>query len=628
MAVGPFARSVPTHGSGLRGHQAVEVFRNRDSIVRHWLCRRRIYGWIRALAAPAAHAQPPGRHFSTSGCSWALSGAIIALAVARVSLADPPDVVRDLQKAAVEQGTADWGHWGLFPNVYSAWMKHSNRLIPIYTYGIDLKDFTGPKSLYRNERAIGALYGRLPLGTVNPTADYCDQTDVYRLQQLAVERGKKYVVLFIFDGTDWHSTRAAAIVAANKVAYSEGRGTGLKIQDYRHPDAPTDFGYFVTSPHNDGTKWNVDKQSISNVGGKTPGGYDWRKAGVTPWATPDEPDYLLGISVPDPQAVTDSAASATSMTAGVKTYNDAVNVDAEGREVAPIARQLQERGWSIGVVTSVPISHATPAAAYADNVYRDDYQDLTRDLLGLRSIAHPGRSLPGVDVLLGAGWGEKREKFPEEGANFVPGNPYITDADLAAIDVRHGGLYVVAQRKHGVAGAAAILKAADEAVAGGKLLFGFYGVASGHLPYRTADGRYDPTVSPPLIKASIRGNVLPIPGLTQGTAEHYTPADIAENPTLADMTRAALTVLGKNPKGFWLMVEAGDADWANHQDNIDNAIGAVLSGDQAFGVITDWMEVHHAWEDAAVIVTADHGHYFMLERPEALLTPSKQEVTP
>ncbi len=546
-----------------------------------------------------------------------------ALGGAQCCSADPPDHVRALQTSAVKQGVADWGHWGLFPKAYAAWMKHSNRLIPIYTYGIDLRSFAGENSLYRNERKIGELYGRLPAGTFNPTADYCDQTDVYRLQQLAVERGKKYIVLFIFDGTDWHTTRASAIVAANKVGYDEGRGTGLRIQDYRHPDAPTDFGYFVTSPHNDGTKWNVDNQTVSRVGGTKPGGYDWRKAGVTPWAVPTEPDYLLGISRPEPQAVTDSAASATSMNSGIKTYNDAINVDPQGREATPIARRLQAEGRSIGVVTSVPVSHATPAATYASNVYRDDYQDLTRDMVGLPSISHPEHPLPGVEVLLGAGWGESRKTHAEQGANFVPGNTYITAADLKAIDAQHGGRYVVAQRESGVEGANSLRERAEQAAASGKRLFGFHGVVPGHLPFRTADGRYNPTLSPALISGSLRGNVPPIPLLTQGVAEDYSPADLAENPTLADLTSAALTVLERNPKGFWLMVEAGDTDWANHQDNIDNSIGAMLSGDEAFGVITAWIEAHHAWKDAAVIVTADHGHYFVLERPEALVSPAR-----
>ena len=34
------------------------------------------------------------------------------------------------------------------------------------------------------------------------------------------------------------------------------------------------------------------------------------------------------------------------------------------------------------------------------------------------------------------------------------------------------------------------------------------------------------------------------------------------------------------------MIEAGDVDWANHANNIDNSIGAVISGDDAFRATT------------------------------------------
>ena len=99
---------------------------------------------------------------------------------------------------------------------------------------------------------------------------------------------------------------------------------------------------------------------------------------------------------------------------------------------------------------------------------------------------------------------------------------------------------------------------------------------------------------------------------------------MTENPTLADMTAAALCVLSqRSPKGFWLMVEAGDVDWANHDNNLDNSIGAVNSGDRAFKVITDWVEQHSNWNESLLIVTADHGHYLFLDRPELLIAPKK-----
>jgi alkaline phosphatase len=511
------------------------------------------------------------------------------------------DHVRELQMAAAESKHADWGHWGSDGSKYSSWGTHSNRLIPVYTFGIGLDAFRGQNSVYRDAKAIERLYGRLPVGTLNEQAEYFDQTDVCRLQKMAADAGKKHIVLIIFDGMDWETTRAAAIYQGGKV-YAEGRGTGLWFLDYR--GAKTDFGFCVTAPHNDLTDVDVNSQTVKNPGGKTPGGYDWRLGGQTPWARNVDGQYLIGKNRQRPHPYTDSASAATSLTCGIKTYNDAINVDFEGRPAEPIAQQLQRRGYAIGVLSSVPISHATPACAYANNVHRDDYQDLTRDLVGLPSVAHKSQPLPGVDVLLGGGFGIHAKEDKGQGDNFVAGNKYLTAADLEAIDAARGGKYIVAQRTTGKHGSEVLAAGARAAVDKKQRLLGFFGAVGGHLPFRTADGNYDPAVS----------------SASDGpkSAEKYTPADIQENPTLADMTRAALEVLSQDKDGFWLMIESGDVDWANHANNIDNSIGATLSGDDAFRAVVQWAEKYDRWKDTAVIVTADHGHYLVLDKPELL----------
>ena len=296
------------------------------------------------------------------------------------------------------------------------------------------------------------------------------------------------------------------------------------------------------------------------------------------------------------------------MTAAIKTYNDALNVDSNGTPVSTVAHQLQQNGWRVGAVTSVPISHATPAAAYAHNVSRDDFQDLTRDMLGLPSIQHPTSPLLGLDVLIGGGFGnngDAEEGNESQGINFVEGNVYLTDDDLKAIDVDHGGKYVTALRTAGKNGTQVLKDATLAAVKGDHALFGFFGNGqyNGHLPFATADRRFDP-----------------VPGITK-KVETYSAADIEENPTLVDMTTAALAVLGRDKKPFWVMIESGDVDWANHDDNIDNSIGAVNSGDDAVKVITQWVESNSNWNESLLIVTADHGHMLNLVKPELLVQP-------
>jgi alkaline phosphatase len=517
---------------------------------------------------------------------------------------DPP---RRLEEQAERAGSAHWGHWGDQPDRYDAWSNHSNRLIPVYTFGIGLDAVSGANSVYRDASRLEQLFGRLPEATLNPTAEYFDQTEIYRLQLDAVAAGKKHVVLVVFDGMDWTTTRTAAISASGTVAYADGRGTGFAFQDYR--GVATDFGFCVTSPANDGTTFDVDSQALKNPGGRTAGGYDAARAGPTPWSRPADLRYLIGRSRERPHAVTDSAASATSLCSGRKTYNDAINVDPAGLPLEPIAATLQKRGFAVGAVSSVPVSHATPACSYATNVSRDDYQDIARDMLGERSISHPKDPLPGLDLLIGGGFGVDVATDEGQGRNFEPGNKYVAESTLRTIDALGGGRYQLALRTPGRKGGEVLAEAVREALSKGRRLFGFFGTAEGNLPFCTADGRFDP-VFVPVADGGDRLKKKYSPPI------NYTPADIAENPSLAEMTRAALELLGSRDR-FWLMVEAGDVDWACHANNIDNCIGAIRSGDAAVRAIFEWVEKRDAWNDTVVIVTSDHGHLFVLTDPAA-----------
>lgn len=537
-------------------------------------------------------------HLIRKTCLWA----VVCVLLTVPGIAQQAPSISQMQTDAVNSKISDWGYWGPNAEKYSSWTNHSNRLIPVYTFGMKLSSASGENSVYRDKKMLKKLYGYLPTNTANPSADYFDQTDIHRLQQTAIEAGKKRVILFVCDGMDWQTTRAAAISKQGKVEYQEGKGTGLAFLDYQ--GTSTDYGFCVTSPHNDGTTFDVNKQKVSTPGGKVQGGYDVNIGGGFPWSKPTEADYPIGKSEVSRHAYTDSAASATSMTSGIKTYNKAINVDVTGGGVLPIARTLQDDGFAIGVVTSVPISHATPACAYSNNVTRNDYQDLTRDLIGLPSVFNPD-GLPGVDVLLGAGWGVTKDADGSQGENFVPGNRYLTDADLHKTDVANGGKYVVAQRTSDVRGKAVLRRAAKQAKKEGHRLLGFFGAEGGHLPFRTADGNYDPVISV--------GDPEP------KEAEVYSKADLRENVKLKDMVVTAADVLNNRSDQWWLMIECGDIDWANHANNIDNSIGAVLSGEAAFTSLVEWIEQNGGWDDTVVILTADHGHYLNLTRPEALI---------
>lgn len=534
-----------------------------------------------------------------------------------VSAEDQADGLRQLQLQAVADGKSPLGYWGTSPDDYFGWKSHSNRLIPVYAFGtrgagpgIDLDSYTGDASPYRSPERLQQIYGYLPEHTVDPAAVWMDQTNIMDIQAAAVAAGRKYIFLVVFDGMDWQTTQAAGIYNSGRT-YTAGKGHGTFFQEY-DAGGTAQYAYMVTSPHNEGTDVDPTKQVVLNPGGTIRGGYNAAVAGTAPWSVPQDLGYLIAKPAEGHprHAYTDSSSSACSMTAGAKLFNGSINVGATGELVVPIAHRLQEQGFAVGAVSSVPISHATPAAAYAHNVTRQDYQDLTRDMLGRPSVQHPETPLPGMDVVIGGGYGVEGKKGEDQGENFVPGNVYLADADLQAVDVRNGGRYVTAVRTAGQSGAELLAHAAQRAAADGHRLLGFFGMGAynGHLPFATADGRFDP-----------------VPGVGK-KAEQYTPEDLRENPTLVQMTEAAIQVLSRNPKGFWLLVEPGDVDWANHDDNIDNSIGAVNSGDAAVKAITRWVEQNSNWNESLVIVTADHGHLFNLSDPELLVAAARAKA--
>ncbi len=170
------------------------------------------------------------------------------------------------------------------------------------------------------------------------------------------------------------------------------------------------------------------------------------------------------------------------------------------------------------------------------------------------------------------------------------------------------------ERTKGQGGRKLLAEAAKRAIDEKHRLFGYFGGKNGHLPFRTADGNFDPTYH-------VTINKLDVPGPAEG--EKYKSSDRKENPTLTDFATAALDVLADREKPFWLMIESGDVDWANHSNNIDNSVGAVVSGDEAFRAVTEWIERHGGWNDTALILTADHGHYLVIDKPEMLVTPKR-----
>ena len=86
--------------------------------------------------------------------------------------------------------------------------------------------------------------------------------------------------------------------------------------------------------------------------------------------------------------------------------------------------------------------------------------------------------------------------------------------------------------------------------------------------------------------------------------EHDRPADAAGEPSLADMTRAAITRLRRDADGFVLLVEGGRIDHAHHDGNAYRALTDTIALAEAVQAAVDMTSA----DDTLVIVTADHSH--------------------
>jgi len=80
------------------------------------------------------------------------------------------------------------------------------------------------------------------------------------------------------------------------------------------------------------------------------------------------------------RAITGSAAAGTALATGVKTNIGAIGVDIKDEPLTTVAEKAYQNKMGVGIVSSVFINHATPAAFYAKNSSRDNYYAIGADL--------------------------------------------------------------------------------------------------------------------------------------------------------------------------------------------------------------------------------------------------------
>lgn len=78
--------------------------------------------------------------------------------------------------------------------------------------------------------------------------------------------------------------------------------------------------------------------------------------------------------------ITCSSASGTALSTGYKTNNGVLGMDPQNNKLKSITYKIHEAGIPVGIVTSVSLDHATPAAFYASSPSRKNYYDIASQL--------------------------------------------------------------------------------------------------------------------------------------------------------------------------------------------------------------------------------------------------------
>jgi len=270
-------------------------------------------------------------------------------------------------------------------------------------------------------------------------------------------------------------------------------------------------------------------------------------------------------------SATDSAAAATALSTGVKTYNGAIGVGGRKERLPHLMEQAERLGKATGVVTTVQFSHATPAGFVAHNGGRDNYEAIAKEML-LDSAA---------DVVIGAG----HPLFDDDGkpkAATPDGHRYV------------GGASTWEALTAGKAGGDADADGAADPWTFIQERRQFRDAAAGRLPVKRLAGVFEAATT----TNQARGG--------DANAAPYAVPRNENVPTLAEMARAALNVLDQDPDGFVLMVEGGAVDWAAHDNQAGRMIEELEDFGQAVEAVRRYLDKTHQLDRTLLVVTGDH----------------------
>ncbi|MFI8577133.1 alkaline phosphatase [Rossellomorea aquimaris] len=248
-------------------------------------------------------------------------------------------------------------------------------------------------------------------------------------------------------------------------------------------------------------------------------------------------------------AITDSAAAGSAMATGMKTKADYIGLNLDGRPVLTVLEAAKLSGYATGIVSTSPVQHATPAAFTSHVLNRDEFGDI-----GEQQVYQ------GLDVILGGGAAWLKPKSKDHVKN--------DDGMLKTKEVsREDGENLV--KVIGSEGYDLVLK------------------RDGLLKRKSSTKLWGAFAEEDIAYEMDRKTLNP------------------DEPSLAEMTEAAIDRLSQGEKGFFLMVEGSKVDWAAHKNDPVGMISEVLSFDDAVGEALAF-----AREDGntMVIAVTDHGN--------------------
>jgi len=284
---------------------------------------------------------------------------------------------------------------------------------------------------------------------------------------------------------------------------------------------------------------------------------------------------------------TDSAAAATAMATGKKTYNGAVSVNPDKRRLLTFFEKAEKKGMSSGVVTNVTLSHATPACFTAHNADRGKYEEIAQEMI-------MGSA---VDVIMGCGHPEYNEAGNPA---FKPRYKYVGGEEVWRL--LQAGIAGCDANGDGQADPWALIQNYQE----------FIDLQTGPALSRVIG---IPKVLETLQQDRIRDE----------NAAPFTVPLKQELPSLMDMAKVALNVLDDNKNGFVLMIEGGAVDWASHDSQSGAMIEELIFFNQAVDTVIAWVEQHSNWNETLVIVTSDHETGYLCGPGAGKIRPAEAE---